>query len=76
MPEKKVNVLSQLLCVFKSKKSTERDIVAIADKVIEDYIFSKNKLIRRKCKKASGAAIFITILGVVSGLVILLMNII
>ncbi len=76
MPEKKVNVLSQLLCVFKSKKSAERDIVAMADKVIEDYIFSKNKLIRKKCKNSSGTAMFIAILGVVSGLVILLMNII
>ncbi len=75
MPEKKVNVLSQLLCVFKAKKSPERDIVATADKVIEDYIFSKNKLIRRKCKKSPGAAMLFTVLGLAAGLVVLVMNI-
>ena len=75
MPEKKVNVLSHLLCVFKSKKSSERDIVALADKVIEDYIFSKNKLIRRRGKKTPGAAMLITMVGVTTALVILLINI-
>ena len=76
MPEKKVNVLSRILCVFKSKKSYEQDIVAMADKVIEEYIFSKNKLIRRKCKKTPGAVGILTLIGVATGLVVLIMNII
>ena len=76
MPEKKANVLNRILCVFKSKKSSERDIVALADKVIEEYIFSKNKLIRRKCKKSPGAIGIVTLLGVATGLVVLIMNII
>ena len=53
MSAKRGNVLSQLLCVFKSKKSHSEDIVTLADKVVRDYIYSKNKFIRRKYKKAN-----------------------
>ncbi len=55
MPAKRGNVLSQLLCVFKAKKAHGEDIVTLADKVVRDYIYAKNKFIRRKYKKANKA---------------------
>lgn len=51
MQDKKMNVLSQILCAFQRKRNSHDDIVTAADKVIEEYIFNKNKLIRRKCQK-------------------------
>ena len=51
MPAKKGNVLSHLLCVLKGKKAHCEDIVTLADKVVRDYIYSKNKFIRRKYRK-------------------------
>ena len=47
MPEKKPNALSQFLSAFQRKKPVYEDIVSVADKVIEDYILAKNKLIKR-----------------------------
>lgn len=47
MPEKKPNALILFFSVFQRKKPVYEDIVSVADKVIEDYIFSKNKLIRK-----------------------------
>ncbi len=76
MPGKKVNVLSQFFCVFKSKKPAERDIVSMADKIIEDYIFSKNKLIRRKEKKNPGTNILIVAGLIAAGTILLILNII
>jgi len=64
MPDKKPNVLSHFLCVFKAKKQPYEDIVTIADKIIEEYIYSKNKLIHRKCKKKNHSFLkFTLILG-------------
>ena len=40
MPEKKPNALSQFFSVFQRKKPVYEDIVTIADKVIEDYVFA------------------------------------
>ena len=48
MPDKKMNVLTQLLCVFQKKRPVCDDIVTAADKVIEEYIYCKNKLIHQK----------------------------
>lgn len=50
MPDKKVNVLSQFLW-FRTKKGPSCDIVEMADKIIEEYIYTKNRLIRQKHKK-------------------------
>lgn len=47
MPEKKLNVITQLFGAFQKKKYVCDDIVTAADKVIENYIYSKNKLIRK-----------------------------
>ncbi len=47
MPEKKPNALSQFFSVFQKKKPVYEDIVTVADKVVEDYIFAKNKLLRK-----------------------------
>ncbi|MBO5008786.1 MAG: hypothetical protein J6D26_08115 [Clostridia bacterium] len=54
MPDKKPNVLAQLIYAFQRKKAPVNDIVTVADKVIEEYIYSRNKLIHRKCKKSRG----------------------
>lgn len=51
MTDKKLNVLDRILCVFRVKKEFASDIVSQADKVIENYIYNKNKLIHRKCSK-------------------------
>jgi len=51
MPDKKVNALSQFLYVLKSKKNSCDDIVTMADRVVEEYIISKNKLIHRRYKR-------------------------
>lgn len=51
MPDKKMNVLDKILCVFKSKKEVCGDIISQADRVVENYIYNKNKLIHRKCKE-------------------------
>ena len=59
MPDKKSNVLSQFFCVFKMKKNHCEDIVSIADRVVEDYIMSKNRLIYRRCNKKSGGYSFV-----------------
>lgn len=48
MSDKKINVLSQLLCAFQKKRPVCDDIVTAADKVIEEYIYCKNKLIHKK----------------------------
>ncbi len=50
MTDKKLNVLDRIFGVFKTKKEPQRDIVSQADRVIEEYIYNKNKLIHRKCK--------------------------
>ncbi len=55
MPDKKMNVLDRILCVFKSKKDVPDDILSQADRVIETYIYNKNKLIHRKCSKSRRA---------------------
>ena len=47
MPEKKPNVLREFLSAFQRKKPVYEDIVTVADKVIEDYIFSRSKLLRK-----------------------------
>lgn len=52
MQDKKMNVLDRILCVFKPKKEFPEDIITQADKVIENYIYCKNKLIHRKCSKS------------------------
>ncbi len=63
MPDKKPNVLAQLIYAFQRKKSPADDIVTAADKVIEEYIYSKNKLIHRKCKKSrSGEGVLIALM--------------
>lgn len=49
MPDKKMNVLDRLLCVFRQKKEICPDIISQADNVIEQYIYEKNRLIHRKC---------------------------
>jgi len=41
MPEKKPNVLTQFLYAFRQKKPPTDDIVAMADKIIEEYIYTK-----------------------------------
>ena len=48
MPDKKTNVVSLIFGVFQKKKPPCDDIVTAADKVIEEYIFCKNKLIRSR----------------------------
>ena len=53
MPAKKGNVLTQLLCVLKVKKTPCEDIVTLADNVVRDYIYSKNKYIRHKYRKSN-----------------------
>ena len=58
MPEKKPNALSQLFSVFQRKKYVYDDIVVTADKVIEDYIFYKNKLLRKAYPKKSNKPFF------------------
>lgn len=55
MPDKKMNVLDRILCVFRPKKDIPDDILSQADKVIEAYIYNKNKLIHRKCAKRHSA---------------------
>ncbi len=77
MPYKKTNVLNRFFCVFKPKKSPCDDIVSMADKVIEDYIYSKNKLIHRKCKKDnSGFLIFSLMLAASLGLSLIFFSLI
>jgi len=51
MTDKKLNVLDRLLCVFKPKKEICPDIISQADGVIDHYIYTKNRIIHRKCKK-------------------------
>ncbi len=53
MSDKRNNVHEWLFGVFKPRKTCSDDIIMQADKVIENYIFDKNKLIHRKCKKVS-----------------------
>ncbi len=55
MPDKKMNVLDRILCVFRVKKDIPCDILSQADKVIETYIYNKNRLIHRKCAKKQQA---------------------
>ncbi len=61
MPEKKPNVLTQIIYAFRQKKPPHDDIVAMADKVIEDYILSKNKLIHRNCKQKDRSGVIIAL---------------
>jgi hypothetical protein len=61
MPEKKPNVLTQIIYAFRQKKPPHNDIVARADKVIEDYILSKNKLIHRKCRQKDRSGVIIAL---------------
>ncbi len=60
MPQRKPNVINQIIGALQRKKCAYDDIVTAADKVVEDYIFSKNKLLRKACaakeKRASIAA--------------------
>ena len=59
MPEKKINVIGQLFGALQKKKHTCEDIVEAADKVIEDYILSRSRFIRKSCsqKKTSSLAL-------------------
>lgn len=77
MPDKKPNVLNQFFCAFRLKKSSCEDIVSMADKVVGDYIYSKNRLIHRKCRKNNGAGILIfsLITFAFSGLALLFLHI-
>ena len=61
MPEKKPNVLTQIIYAFRQKKPPQDDIVAMADKVIEDYIYTKNKLIHRNCKQKDRSGVIIAL---------------
>ena len=49
MSSKKSNVLTKLIYIFCPKKCPSDNIVDAADRIIENYIASKNKLIHRKC---------------------------
>ncbi len=71
MPEKKLNVITQLFCAFQKKKYVCDDIVTAADKVIENYIYSKNRLIRKiyAPKREKRALIWSSILAVSSVLI-------
>ena len=73
MPEKKPNALSQFFSAFQRKKPVYEDIVTIADKVIEDYIFAKNKLIRKAYapkKKRPFLWVGITLVAVITIIII------
>lgn len=61
MPEKKPNVLTQFLYAFRQKKPPADDIVAMADKIIEEYIYTKNKLIHRKCRQKDRSGVTIAL---------------
>jgi len=67
MQERKMNVISQILCAFQRKRNSYDDIVTAADKVIEEYIFNKNKLIHAKCKKEQkGESLLISLMFISS----------
>ncbi len=51
MPDKKMNVISQIIYALQRKKTANDDIVKTADRVIEEYIFNKNRLIHESCRK-------------------------
>ncbi len=53
MPEKKLNAL-KIFGMLWQKREPRLDIVARADRVIEAYIYEKNKLIHKKCKSDRG----------------------
>ena len=78
MPDKKMNVISQIICAFQRKKPANDDILKAADKVIEDYIFNKNRLIHESCRrKQKGDGIFtflilLSALGAVVTIILLL----
>ncbi len=74
----KISMLNQLIGVFQKKKQPCDDIVTAADKVIEKYIFSKNKLIYRACKPKrdfSSLALWGALFGVVGIVAVMIMNI-
>lgn len=73
MPEKKPNALSQFFSVFQKKKPVYEDIVTVADKVVEDYIFAKNKLLRKAYepkKKRPFLWVGITLVAVITIIII------
>ena len=74
MSDKKINVLSQLLCAFQKKRPVCDDIVTAADKVIERYILSKSAFIRKTYKPHYGALPVLMVLSLlaIGGAIVLL----
>ncbi len=75
MPDKKMSVISQLMSAFQKKKHSGDDIVKAADKVIEDYICLKNRLIKKACsaeRKKSGVIVPFAIIALAGTLTALL----
>ena len=67
MPERKQNVINQILNAFQKKKTACDDIVTAAEKVVESYIVRKNRLIQKACntqkKNGTLGAVFIILIA-------------
>lgn len=70
MPEKKTNVLTKLIYIFCPKKTPSDNIVVAADRIIENYIFNKNKLIRKQCNSGHDKNATRVLLGFVAFLAV------
>ncbi len=62
MPDRKTNVLSQLLCAWRYRKAPCRDIVEAADLIIEEYIHTKTRLIHRRCRRNNGSFLILSLI--------------
>lgn len=76
MPERKLGVIYQIFGALQKKKHVCDDIVTAAEKVVEDYILAKNKLIHKACrtkKKSDTLGTALVIVGITASAILLFM---